>query len=190
MSEPDRCRFCRLFALSVVGFAALLGLLGSYGCNDAERFYVFVANTLRSLAPGAVGSAFLLALVLWAQPLAAAELAGDLRRILWRGALVSLPGYLLASLVALGVGALANAVFGLALPAVQAALGSLTARSLLLGVVSTAGDAGLIVVLAWRFAARLQALRASLPAKLVLVLSVTVPIRVSFALLLASLLPS
>lgn len=190
MTDQERCRFCRLFAVSVAGFAALLGLLASYGCHSDYRFGVFTANVVRSLAPASVGSAFLLALVLWAQPLRPVALASALRRVLWRGAVVSLPGYAVAVLVALLVGALANAAFGLSIPAIETALARLTARSVALGFVSTACDAGLVVVLARRFAARLQALPLSLPARLVLVLSVSVPIRATCALLLASLLPS
>jgi hypothetical protein len=189
MSE-DRCRFCRLFALSLVGFATLLALLGSFGAHDDYRFYVFLWQTLRALAPAAVGSAFLLALVLWGQPLPAPKFAAEFRRILLRGAMISLPGYFLASLLAIAIGALANFSMGLSLSGAQKAIATVNAWGLLLGLVSTACDAGLVVVLALRFAARLHAQRGSLPAKLVLVLTVTVPIRVTLALLLTSLLRS
>ena len=190
MNEADRCRFCKLFALSVLGISALLGLLGSIGFGSERAFQAFAENAVRALAPAAVGSALLLALVLWAQPLTLAGVNAELRRILLRGACVAMPGYVVACSLALLVGGSMSAAFGLPFAGLKTALVSLAGRGLLLGFVSTACDCGLVVVLAWRLAARLHALRASLPAKLVLVLTVTVPLRVTLALMLASLLPS
>lgn len=175
MSEPDKCRFCRLFAWSLLGFGVLFGALGGPWFAGEQ---VLTANAVRMYAPAAVGSALLLALVLWAQPLSTTQVESDLKRILTRGVLVALPGYLLVSLLMLALG-LSSSVFA-----------KLTAPLVALGLVSTAFDAALVVVLAWRYLPKLQLVRASLPAKLALVLTVTVPLRATLALVVSSFLPS
>jgi len=176
VSEPDRCRFCKLFAWSLLGFGLLFAALGAPWIQSGQAL---AGNAVRMFAPAAVGSALLLALVLWARPLSRPQLQSDLKRILTRGCLVSLPGYLIVALLMLLAGALQSAVFA-----------NLTVRLVLLGLVSTAFDVGLVVVLAGRFLPKLQLVRASLPAKLVLVLTVTVPLRVTLALIVASFLRS
>lgn len=175
MNDSDPCRFCKLFAWSLLGFGLLFGLLGGPWIPSAQAL---AWNAVRMYAPAAVGSALLLALVLWAQPLSPSRMQGDLKRILTRGCLVSLPGYLIVALLTLLLDGLRASVFA-----------NLTAQLVGLGLVSTAVDVGLVVVLAWRFLPKLQLLRASLPAKLVVVLTVTVPLRVTLALIVASLLP-
>jgi hypothetical protein len=165
-----------LFAWSLLGFGLLFAALGGPWIQSGQAL---AWNAVRMFAPAAVGSAFLLALVLWAHPLSLLQLQNDLMRILTRGCLVSLPGYLMAALLMLVAGAWQSHVFA-----------NLTPRLVGLGLVSTAFDVALIVVLARRFLPKLQLLRVSLPAKLVIVLTVTVPLRVTLALIVASFMPS
>src|SRR5690348_6244757 len=66
LKPPDRCRFCRLFAISVSAFAALAGaattlqFMLSVSAKLAGREYasfVLALSVARSLSPAAVGSA-------------------------------------------------------------------------------------------------------------------------------------
>jgi hypothetical protein len=185
----DRCRFCRLFAISVCAFAALLGGLATvFGGDNAAS--LLVDSVVRSLSPAAVGSALLLALVMWAHPLPLAALAGELRRILRRALMLALPGYLVAALIAVVAGIVVVVALGRAPVSLQKSFATLRGRDFGLGFVNTACDAGLIVFLAQRYLVRMQAGRMSLPAKLVMVLTVSVPLRATVALLLSLLLPS
>lgn len=198
MNESDRCRFCRLFALSVVGFGALAGAGTTlqFMLAVGERFggreyaaHVLLLSAVRSLAPAVVGSALLLALVLWARALTSQQLLADLRRILVRGLLVAVPGYGVAALVSVVTGAALALAFGQPLAIFQKGMSVLSWVDPGVGLVNTALDAALVVVLAWRYLPKLHLLRASLPAKLALVLTVTVPLRVTLALVVASILP-
>ena len=95
--KADPCRFCRIYALSVPGFAALLGALMVVPVSMRSlRLGEYMAHLLstsvvRMAAPAASGSALLLALVLWSHPLSALELRADLPKILRRALAVSLP---------------------------------------------------------------------------------------------------
>jgi hypothetical protein len=199
LKKPDACRFCRLFAISVSTFAALAGALTtlqfllSVGTKFGGREYAsfaLVLNVARSLAPAAVGSALALALVLWAHPLSASEVAAELRRILLRGLAIAVPSYLAAGAIAIAGGFLVATAFRQTPSVFGQGFGVVGWADLAVGLVSTALDAALIAFLAWRFLARLQAGRSSLPAKLILVLTVTVPLRATVALLFAMVLPS
>lgn len=185
----DRCRFCRLYAISVVAFAALLGALTAAQlwleqlAGAPGGPFPLLTSALRSLAPAASGSALLLSLVIWSHGVSVAELQTDLRRILNRGLMVSLPGYAVSVLVAGGVSALAllSSKHGYTLAGVGA-------RDVLAGVLVTLIDTGLITFLAARFLPRLQQTGLSLPGKLVLALSVSVAMRATLGLLAASAL--
>ena len=195
MNKPDPCRFCRIYALAVVGFAALIGaaataqfmLTSGPGLRNHASQFVF-HETLRTLAPAANGSALLLALVLWAHPLAVNQLQQDQRRILKRAAAVALPGYLVSALTGIIAG-----LTGLLGPfrqnhgIVGSGWGIVTWRHFGSGVTTTVGDTLLILFLAHRYGVRLQAARLSLPAKLIVVVTVTVGLRATVALVLSSL---
>jgi hypothetical protein len=187
-----------LLAWSVVGFGALAGsgTTLQFMLAVGERFggreyaaHVLLMSAVRSLAPAAVGSALLLALVLWARALTSQQLLADLRRILVRGLLAAVPGYVLAAVVAVVTGAALALAFGQPLAIFRNGMSVLNVVDLGVGVVNTAFDAALVVALAWRYLPKLQLLRASLPAKLALVLTVTAPLRVTLALVVASFWP-
>jgi hypothetical protein len=199
LKTADPCRFCRLFAISVSAFAALAGFattlqfLLSVGTKFGGREYasfVLALSVARSLAPAAVGSALLLALVLWAHPLAPQVVVADTQRILRRASALALPGYFAAAAVALACGFAVALAFGQPPSVFETGFGVLAWGDVAVGLASTALDAALVVFLAWRFLGRLQAGRSSLPAKLILVLTVTVPLRATVALLFSMFLPS
>ncbi len=140
------------------------------------------SSLVRSTAPAASGSALLLALVLWAHSLRPAVVEAERARIFKRAAAIALPGYLVSAGVALLCGL---AILGGAL---GAHISGITLRDFGAGGLSAAVDSALILALAWRFLARLQAARSSLPAKLIVVLTVTVPLRATIGLAFASAL--
>lgn len=193
--KTDSCRFCRIYAIAVVAFAVLIGavttlqFMGTAGPglrNHASQF-VF-RDALRTLAPAASGSALLLALVLWAHPLAAHAVQEDRRRILRRAAAVALPGYLVAALTTITVGlSLLLGAFGQKSTIIGFGSGILSWRDFWTGGTTTVGDTLLILFLAQRYGVRLQAGALSLPAKLIIVVTVTVGLRVTVALILSSL---
>jgi hypothetical protein len=196
MNEPDPCRFCRIYALAVVGFAALIGVAATVQFmvtsgpglrNDASQFVFH--DTLRTLAPAANGSALLLALVLWAHPLAVSHVQLDRRRILKRAAAVALPGYLASAGIGIIVGlAVLLGPFGQNYGIFGLGWGIVTWRDFAAGASATFFDTLLILFLAHRYGVRLQAGRMSLPAKLILVVTVTVGLRATAALITSSLL--
>jgi hypothetical protein len=134
----------------------------------------------RATPPAATGSALLLALVLWAQPLTAAALQADLKRMLTRALLVTIPGYVVAAVVSLAIGYAFLHAYGLR---------RLGVMDFVVGAAGALLDGALCVFLAWRFLARLRGARLSLPAKLAVVLTVTVPLRAMCGLIFASWLP-
>lgn len=196
--KPDPCRFCRLFAVSLLAAAVVLGaLLGlqlslepAHLHASGSRPVIVLLSALRALSPAANGSALVIALVLWAHPLTLPAFAQELPRISQRAAIVSLPGFLVAFLVSAavcsGIHALASGT-----PASEfiAALPGISAISVGCGLLSALADAGLVLLLAWRFLGRIKASRVSLPAMLVLAWTVTFPLRVMLGLVLESLLP-
>jgi hypothetical protein len=197
VTEQDPCRFCRLYAIAVVGLAALVGAGTTlqYMLSVGERFggrdyssLVLVLSVVRSLAPAASGSALLLALVLWAHPLLPSQLQADLRRILTRALVVSGPGYLIGGVVAIAAGFAVASGFGQPWATLKHGFSVVGAADFGVGLLATLVDAALIVFLAWRYLARLQAGRMSLPAKLIVVVTFSVGLRVTVALLLSILL--
>ena len=197
MKNEDSCRFCRIYAIALVGFAALVGAgttlqfmlsvgdrLGGRDCSSL----VLVLSVVRSLAPAASGSALLLALVLWAHPLTASQLQADLRRILTRALVVSAPGYAVGGIVAVAAGFAVASGFGQPWANLKRGFGVVGAADFGVGLLATLVDAALIVFLAWRYLARLQAGRMSLPAKLIVVVTFSVGLRVTVALLVSILL--
>ncbi len=193
--KTDPCRFCRLYAFAVIAFAALVGVVTTvqFVLSAREHFRTYAAQflfhgTVRSLAPAASGSALLLALVLWAHPLTLRELQADKRRILRRAAVVALPGYLVAALTAVVAGLLVLlGVFGQGGSIVGSGASVVNWRDFWTGGVATAADTLLILFLADRYAVRLQHGGLSLPAKLIIVVTVSVGLRASVGLVLASL---
>lgn len=180
-------RFGVSYVAVLVALSALIAVATSLpyllGPGGAQALF---SSLLRSAAPMATGSALCVALVLWAEAQTPSGLALELDRHLKRALAVSLGGYLLAALVALGV------TFGVAAALAlssRADLSLVTRRDLALGSVFALLDSTLILLLARRFAARLRGSPLSLPAKLILVVTVTVPLRATLALLGASLLP-
>ena len=197
MTNQDPCRFCRIYAVGLVAFAVLIGtgtmlqFMLSVGDRYGARAFstiVLVLNVVRSLAPAASGSALLLALVLWAHPLPPGELQLDLRRILMRALVVSGPGYLVGGIVAVAAGFAVASSFGLPWATLQLGFGAVGPADFGVGLLATLVDAALIVFLAWRYLARLQAGRMSLPAKLIVVVTFSVGLRVTVALLFSILL--
>ena len=197
MSKPDPCRFCRIYAIAVAAFAAVIGALttlqfvlsvgSKYGAGSYASS-VLVLSVVRSLATAANGSALLLALVLWAHPLTAAQLAADLRRILTRALVVSGPGYVVAGVVAVAAGFAVAGALGQPWTQLKAGFAIATARDFGMGLLATLVDTALIVFLAWRYLARLQAGGTSLPAKLIVVVSFSVGLRATAGLLVSMLL--
>jgi hypothetical protein len=196
VTKPDACRFCRLYAASVVGFALPLGaglalqfMLGLTKFGGGEYLSrVLLLSAVRSAAAAVSGSALLLALVLWAHPLSLAEIRSDLRRILVRGLVVSLPGYAAAVGLALGAEFAVAAGFGQPWVVFKVGFDILGWKDVGVGVVATLLDAALIVFLAWRYLERLQAARLSLPAKLIVVVTFSVALRATVGLVLSSVL--
>jgi ABC-type transporter Mla maintaining outer membrane lipid asymmetry permease subunit MlaE len=198
LSDGAACRFCKLYAIGVVGFAIPLGALlalqswlglQKFGGAEYAPRVVFL-SAVRSLGPGASGTALLLALVLWAYRLAPPALTADLPRISRRALLIAIPGYALATALVLGAGLLACALLGVPLRASFAsALDVLHPLDFLVGASSACVEALLIVALAWRFLRPLMTARLSLPARLVIVLTATVPLRAMLGLIVSSFLP-
>jgi hypothetical protein len=180
-----------------VGFAVLIGAgttlqyLLSVGDRLGGSYYsslVLVLSVVRSLAPAANGSALLLALVLWAHPLSPGQLQADLRRILTRALVVSGPGYVVGGVVAVAAGFAVASGFGQPWAKLKHGFGVAGPADFGFGLLATLLDAALIVFLAWRYLARLQAGRMSLPAKLIVVVTFSVGLRVTLALLVSILL--
>ena len=200
MKHADACRFCRLYAIFVLAFAALVGAVSAaqmaFGLQQAgvSQFVVpaLALNALRSLAPGVTGSALLVTFVVWAHPLPAAQLQAELPRFLKQALLISAPGYLVAALVILAAGLPVSAAV-LRVPSstiLNAAWHLVSPRDGGVGLLGALLDAALIVFLAWRYLARLQAGRSSLPMKLVLAWTFGTGLRMSVGLLLSLLLPA
>lgn len=197
MNKSDSCRFCRIYAVGLGAFAVLIGtgtmlqfMLSVDDRYGARAFaaIVLVLNVVRSLAPAASGSALLLALVLWAHPLPPGALQLDLRRVLTRALILSGPGYLVGGIVAVAAGFAVASSFGLPWATLQLGFGAVGPADFAVGLLATLVDAALIVFLAWRYLHRLQAARMSLPAKLIVVVTFSVGLRVTVALLLSALL--
>ena len=197
MTKPDPCRFCRIYALAVVAFAVLLGVgtMLQFSLSAGSKLglvddgsHVLVLSVVRSSASAVSGSALLLALVLWAHPLTPAQLQADLRRILTRGLLVSGPGYAVGGGIAIAAGLALARALGQPWTSLVRGLGVVRPADFAVGLLATLVDAALIGVLAWRYLARLQAAGMSLPAKLIVVLTFSVGLRVTVALLLSILL--
>lgn len=185
--RADPCRFCRLFALSVPALSLVMGAWTSLQLaldpTNPAGGQVLGPSLAGATAPAASGSALLLALVLWAHPLRPAALEAELLRTCKRAALVALPGYLLAFAVcaAIGLGLLAARLGA-------ARISGPSPADFALGALAAALDSGLGLALAWRFLRRLQATKLSLAGKLIVVLTVTVPLRATLALALGAAL--
>jgi hypothetical protein len=199
VNTEEPCRFCRIYAIAVVALAALVGVvtavqfgwgLGKFGGQEYMT-RVVVLSALRSLGPGVAGSALLIAFVVWAHPLPATRLELELPRFIWRGALVSAPGYLVATAVSILLGLLvANLAFAVPWGVVGRSVGVVEAQDVGHGLFATALDSGLILVLARRYLPRLQAGRSSLPMKLILAWTFGTGLRLTVGFLGSMLLPS
>lgn len=198
-TKAASCRFCRLYAIGVVAFAALVGAVTAAQMACGLRKFggyqhvmpVVALSTLRSLAPAVTGSALLVAFVVWAHRLRPAQLQADLPGLLKRALLVSLPGYLVAVATAIGAGLLVCGLgLGVSGQTATLALAYVTPSDAVVGALSALCDAGLVVFLAWRYLARLEAGGASLPMKLVLAWTFGTGLRMTVGLLVALLLPA
>jgi hypothetical protein len=178
-----------LFAWSLLGFGLLFALLGNRWSPDEYALVLTPQQAMAMFGPAVVGSAFLLALVLWAVALSGSAVQSQLKRILVRGLLVSVPGYAVACTLIGAMHVLTQLALGSPLSVAKEGFARLTLPFVLRCLVSTACDVGLVAFLAWRYLPRLHASRDSLPAKLVLVLTVSVPLRVILALLVISFWP-
>lgn len=199
MTKTDPCRFCRIYALGVLGFAALLGVVMAAQTGFGLRKFggheyimrVVTLSGVSSLAPGAAGSALLVAFVAWAHPLPVQQVQADLPRLLKRAMLVSLPGYLVAAMLVPGVAlVVSHLAFGVPWAAWGEALAIVKPGDWAAGALSALFDAGLIVFLAWRYLVRLQASPSSLPMKLVLVWTFATGLRLTLGVLSTLLLPA
>jgi len=173
------------FALAIGVFTSAL-----YFIDPSRKIDAGIASSLlRSSAPMACGSALLLALVSWLQPLSASALQADLNRVTRRACAISGPGYLLAASLAIAVGFVVSLGFEPQNPAGFSGWVALVGwRDLAVGAGATLLDTALIIVLGRRYAERLRAGASSLPAKLIIVVTVTVPLRATVALIFSSLL--
>jgi len=199
VKQDDPCRFCRIYALAVLAFAALVGVvmtlqtgfgLGKFGGHE-YMMRIVTLSSLRSLAPGVAGSALMIAFVVWAHPLPVARLEAELPRFLKRGMQVSLPGYVVAAAVAIALGFLVcRFAYGVPWSLAPKALATAGLADVGAGAFSTLLDAALLVFLASRYLPKLQASRASLPMKLILVWTFGTGLRLTVALLGSMLLPS
>jgi hypothetical protein len=198
--KDDPCRFCRLYGLSLVPIAALLGALLTWQTAfalghselllpprqlEASEMWV---RLLHAVAPASSGSALMIALVLWLHPLAASVVGLELPRVLKRAALISIPGFMLAALLSAAVSA-ALGMGPLDIPARAFSVSGLRPWNVGFGVVATLADAALVLLAAWRFVPRVQAMRLSLPAKLALSWTVLFPLRALVGLVLQANLP-
>lgn len=197
MTNPDPCRFCRIYAFGVLGFAALVGLAHAPGlalskfAGEKYLMHVVVLSAVRSLAAAASGSALLVALVAWAHPLPLVQMQTELPRVLKRGLLVTLPGYAVAVALMVGLGLLlATLVFHVPWALARPALGTPLPSDWLAGALSALADAGLITFLAWRYLPRLQAGRSSLAMKLVIAWTFGTGLRMTVGLLVSLFLPA
>jgi hypothetical protein len=171
----DGCRFCRLYAISLVAIACFLGAvqtvqfavgLSKFGGLE-YTWRVVVLSALRSHGPAANGSALALALLLWAQRLSPSALASELPGKLKRGLLLSLAGYPVASLLSIATSVLlGTAVFGVPYDLFRKALGVVMLGDLVVGGASTLIDVLLISLIAWRGLPALHASKLSLPARI------------------------
>jgi hypothetical protein len=192
VNGPDACRFCRLYALALPAFAFAIGVFTStlYFAPPSHASGAGIAiSLLRSSAPMACGSALLLALVLWLQPLSASALRADLNRITRRACFVSAPGYLVAAgLVIVACFAVSSLFPRHDSGGFAGSLSLLRWQDVAVGAGATLLDTALIVGLGRRYAERLRAGASSLPAKLIIIVTVTVPLRATVALIFSSLL--
>ncbi len=197
--KVDACRFCRYYAWLVLLLSLVVGVMAmTQYAVGLERFggeeyapRVLGLGAARSLGPAVSGTAALIALVLWAQILTPvgiqAQLPDVTRRALW----VVVPGYLAATALVYGAGALLGALaFGVGLAQHGQPWRVLAASDLLFGVVSSLLDFGLLLWLARRLLGRLKATRSSLPAQLALAFAVTAVLRSALGYLVSSVLPS
>jgi hypothetical protein len=184
-------RFVVTYAASAAAFAVAFGGAISYEWLSTEHYGLnawIQHSLLRSIAPMASGSALLLALVLWAHGQPVERFEAELAPALKRASLFVPPVHVVASLsVLLACFGVATRMAGLTFGGVGTWLSWLGAADFVIGFIATLLDSALILVLAYRFAVRLRVV-GSLPAKLVVVLTVTVPLRASLALILSSIL--
>jgi hypothetical protein len=187
-------RFWVSYAAALVVFASLISLVSSFAyVAEGVRLGIdgrILPALVRSSAPMAAGSALLLALALWGEALPLASLSGRLEPSLRRALSLALPGYL--SSVAVGIGvcaAVAAAVTGLGPSGLGAWLGGVSRADVAAGLAFTLLDSVLILLLARRYAVRLRSAPISLPAKLIVIVTVTVPLRATLALIFAPFLP-
>lgn len=182
----DGCRLCKLYAIALVGIACFLGALQTVQfAVELNKFggleytwRVVLLSALRSSAPAANGSALLLALLLWAQPLSPPALALELPGKLKRGLLLSLVGYPAAVLLLLAVSLpIAAGAFAMPLDTLPSALRVVTLGDVVIGYSSTLVDALVICLVAWRGLPALQRGKLSLPAKIAVALPVLFVIR-------------
>jgi hypothetical protein len=187
-------RFWVSYAAALVVFASLSSLASSFTyLVEGARLGAdgrILASLVRSSAPMAAGSALLLALALWIEALPSASLARQLDPGLRRALSLALPGYLSSAAIAFGAcAAVSAAATGLRPSGFGAWLGGLTREDGAAGLAFTLLDTALILLLARRYAVRLRAMPISLPAKLILIVTVTVPLRATLALIFAPFLP-
>jgi hypothetical protein len=187
-------RFWASYLLALVGFTSLISGLSAYGyLADQARVgasALLLVSLLRSSVPMAAGSALLLALALWADALPAVGFAQELDRGLKRALVLAAPGYALSALIGVGVCfVVAAALAGQSGAGFAGWLTQATRLDLGMGLSFTLLDTLLLLLLARRYAPRLRAMPASLPAKLIVIVTVTVPLRATLALFLAPFMP-
>lgn len=196
MTQANPCRFCRIYALGVVAFAAFVGVAHAFGLASSKfagheyLMSVIVLNAVRSLAAAVIGSALLVALVVWAHPMPVAQMQADLPRVLKRGLLVSAPGYAVAVALIAGLGLLlASLAFSVPSSFAPRALAMVLPTDWLAGALCAMADSGLVVFLAWRYLPRLQAGRSSLAMKLVIAWTFGTGLRMTVGLFVSMLVP-
>lgn len=180
--------------VGLVVLTSAISAVSSYAyLADGRRFggdSLILVSLLRSLAPMAAGSALLLALALWAESSTPANLARDLERALKRALPLALPGFAASVAVAFGVCfAMAAALLGSGKSGPGKWLADIRREDVAAGLAFALLDTALIWVLARRFAVRLRSTPISLPAKLIVIVTVTVPLRATLALIFAPLMP-
>lgn len=186
-------RFWLTYWTALVLFASSSSLVSSFAyLADGPRLEggpLVLLSLLRSFAPMAAGSALLLGLAVWSEALSPARLAQALDPGLKRALSLAFPGYLVSVALAFGVCFAVSAAVGVAPSRFGAWLGAVARSDFAAGLAFTLLDTTLILLLARRYGPRLRTAPISLPAKLIVIVTVTVPLRATLALVFAPFMP-
>jgi hypothetical protein len=186
-------RFLRLYAMSLIGAAAVFGAVATLrhmfsAGPGLQRYAAQFAfhDGLRRVAPLANAAAIVIALVFWAESQRPERLLRRRSKVLWQALLATLPGYLVASGIAIVAGlVLLIGVFRQP-PSIGAfGAGIVTGWDFWIGTCSAVPDAIVLIALAHRYLARLSSLRSELAGKLLVALTVAACVHAGLAALIS-----